>query len=75
LYGRPPCTNQFIFAHFHVEIIINLCWETSYLNEEVNCTELSPSVSVPWLKLYQNVCETPSSLLLTNINYSKVGFI
>jgi hypothetical protein len=25
---------------------INLCYTTRYLNEEVNCTELSPSVSV-----------------------------
>jgi hypothetical protein len=25
-----------------------LFYKTSYLNEEVNCSELSPSVSVPW---------------------------
>jgi hypothetical protein len=24
-------------------------YKTSYLNEEVNCTEPSPSVSIPWL--------------------------
>ncbi len=25
-------------------------YKTSYLNEEVNCTEASPSVSIPWLE-------------------------
>jgi hypothetical protein len=29
--------------------------KTSCLNEEVNCTEPSPSVSVPWQKFY-DVC-------------------
>jgi hypothetical protein len=24
------------------------CYKTTYLNEEVNCTESSPSVSIPW---------------------------
>jgi hypothetical protein len=27
--------------------------QTSYLNEEVNCTEPSPSVSVPWLYIFE----------------------
>ncbi len=31
-----------IYLHFY---------KTSYLNEEVNCTEFSPSVSVPWVIL------------------------
>jgi hypothetical protein len=28
--------------------IIYLLYKTSYFNEEVNCTEPSPSVSIPW---------------------------
>jgi hypothetical protein len=28
-------------------------YKTSYLNEEVNCTEPSPSLSVPWPHLHQ----------------------
>jgi hypothetical protein len=28
--------------------------KTSYLNEEVNCTEPSPSVSVPWFDFISN---------------------
>jgi hypothetical protein len=31
-----------------VDIIIPLCYKMSYLNKEVNCTEPSPSVSIPW---------------------------
>jgi hypothetical protein len=30
------CTNSFISAHFYIENIIDLCYKTSYLNEEVN---------------------------------------
>jgi hypothetical protein len=29
-------------------IVFGMCYKTSYLNEEVNCTELSSSVSVPY---------------------------
>ncbi len=36
------------WVHFHIEIIIYLCYKTNCLNEEVNCAEPSPSVSVPW---------------------------
>ncbi len=36
--------DQLLFA---VMIFFYLCYKTSYLNEEVNCTEPSPSVSVP----------------------------
>jgi hypothetical protein len=47
-YGWPPSTNQFRSAPFYIEnIIINLFYKTSYLNEEVNCTD-SPLVSIPW---------------------------
>jgi hypothetical protein len=40
-------------VHF---ILPTLCpfYKTSYLNEEVNCTEHSPSVRVPWLMLSSN---------------------
>ncbi len=31
--------------------IFHLCYKTRYLNEEVNCTEPSPSVSIPWEKI------------------------
>jgi hypothetical protein len=34
---------------FYIENIINLFYKTSYLNEEVNSTEPSPLVSIPWL--------------------------
>ncbi len=46
-YGWSPSTNQFESAHFYIESIIYLFNKTSYHNEEVNCTEPSPSVSVP----------------------------
>jgi hypothetical protein len=36
-------------ASFNVENILLLFYETSYLNEEVNHTESSPSVRVPYL--------------------------
>jgi hypothetical protein len=36
-------------AHFYIENIIFLFFKTSYLYEEVNCTEPSLSVSIPWL--------------------------
>jgi hypothetical protein len=32
------------------ENVIHLYHKTSYPNEEVNCTEHVPSVSIPWLK-------------------------
>jgi hypothetical protein len=35
---------------FYIENIIYLCCKTSCLND-VNCTELSPSISIPWFQL------------------------
>jgi hypothetical protein len=32
-----------------LKILFSFFYETSYLKEEVNCTALSPSVSVPWM--------------------------
>ncbi len=46
-YGWPPCTNEFRSAPFYIESIIYLFNETTYFNEEVNCTEPLPSVSIP----------------------------
>ncbi len=46
-YGQPPFTNKLRSAAFCIENIIYLCYKTSYLNVEVNCTEPSPSVSIP----------------------------
>ncbi len=47
-YGWPLYTNQFRSAPFYIENIINLFYKTSYLNEEVNCTEPSPLVFTAW---------------------------
>jgi hypothetical protein len=38
---------------FYDEYRIYLCYKTRYLNEEVNCTEPFPSVSVPWGLYYK----------------------
>jgi Kelch motif len=46
-YCWPPCTKKFRSTTFSIENRIYLFYTTSHLNEEVNCTKLSPSVSVP----------------------------
>jgi hypothetical protein len=38
-----PCRS----VRLHIEHIIYLCCQTRFLNEEVNCTELSPQVRFP----------------------------
>jgi len=48
LYSWPPWTNSFRSAHFYIENTIYLCYKTSYLNEEFNYIEPSPTISVPW---------------------------
>ena len=35
-------------AAFDIKNVDYLYFKTSYLNEEVNCTEPPPSISVPW---------------------------
>jgi hypothetical protein len=45
-YGGSPCANIFKSANFYIKTIVY----TRYFNEEVNCTEPSRSVSVPWSK-------------------------
>ncbi len=53
--GRRPSTVDLLVLTgldqllFYIEGINYLCYQTSDLNEEVNCTEPSPSVSVPWV--------------------------
>ncbi len=46
-YSSPPCTNLFRSAPFYIEIIIYIFIKTSWLNEEVNRTEPSLSISIP----------------------------
>jgi hypothetical protein len=41
---------------FKIENIIYLGYKTSYLNEEFNCTEPSPSIGVPWQQLSLKQC-------------------
>ncbi len=70
-YGWPPCTNQFRSAPFYIENIINLFYKTSYLNEEVNCTEPSPLAIIPWLQykkrvLVQNIYNLLLKIILYN---------
>ncbi len=49
-YSRQPtCANKFRIAVFDIKNIIYLFYKTSYLNEEVNRTEPSPSVRLPCL--------------------------
>ncbi len=49
-YRWPPSTNLLRTAPFLIDNIIYLCYKTSYLNEEVNCTDPSPSVSIPCMQ-------------------------
>jgi len=46
-YIWPPCTNSFRLVAFDYAILLTFC-KTSNLNEEVNCTDPFPLVSVPW---------------------------
>ncbi len=49
-YTWSPCTNLFRSAPFYIEHIIYIFNKTTYLNEDVNRTDSSPSVSIPWFK-------------------------
>ncbi len=66
-YSWPPCTNQFRTALFNNENIIYQCYKRSYVNEEVKCTDPSPSASVPWS---QHLVKDGK-----NIKNKSVGFI
>jgi len=47
-YSWPPCANYFISDAFDIEKHYLWFYKTSHLIEEVNRTEPSPLVSVPW---------------------------
>jgi hypothetical protein len=49
-YNLPPCTKNFRTAALKT-ITIFLFYKTTYLNEEVNCTEFSNSVRIPWYNI------------------------
>ncbi len=55
MYRGPPCTNYFRSAPFSTENIIFLCYKIRYLIREVNCTEPSPSLRVPWVHIFSHV--------------------
>ncbi len=40
-YCSPPCTSYLGSGALSIEIFISLFYQTSYLNEEVNCNEPS----------------------------------
>jgi hypothetical protein len=44
-----------LLATFLNKNITYPCYQTSYLNEEVNCTEPSLSVNVPWIVLFHSL--------------------
>ncbi len=60
-YSWPPWHSQFISGAFDFENIIYFLYETRYFNEEVNCTEPSPSVSVPCLDLKIKQTQLPDN--------------
>jgi len=49
--SSPPCTKLLRSAPFNFENIIYIFNKTSYLNEEVNCTEPSLSLVFPRLSI------------------------
>jgi hypothetical protein len=52
-YSWPPRNNYFRSAPFYTEIMQYLYFftKTYYLNEEVNRTEMFPSIRLPWIYL------------------------
>jgi hypothetical protein len=46
--GLPPCIFKFRSTPFLLQIQFLFFYKTSYLDVEINGTQLSPSVSVPW---------------------------
>ena len=51
--GRHSTVELFVFSSDYLLLILKILstfyCKTSCLNEEVNCTEPAPSVSIPWL--------------------------
>ncbi len=56
-YSLPPCTNLIRSVAFDNGNIIYFFYKTSSPNEEVNRTEPSPRVSVPWFLLLFTLCK------------------
>ncbi len=54
---------------FYIENIIYLSFKTTYLKEEVNCTEPSPSVSIPCFITPRYVLVKTQSPLDKNLNH------
>jgi hypothetical protein len=50
-YNRPPGSNLFKSGAFSNEHILFTFTQQTYLNEEVNRSELSLSVKVPWINV------------------------
>ncbi len=55
LYQFLPYSDQFISVPLYIVNIIYIFLPKSYLNEEVSCTEPSPSVSIPRLKPFFSI--------------------
>jgi hypothetical protein len=54
-YDQTPCANEFLSATFQTESFFFLFYKTTYLNEEVNHTDPSPSVRLPWFYLFEQL--------------------
>ncbi len=68
LCSRSPCINKFRIAPFLYRIYNTLFHKISYLTEEVNCTEPTPSFSIPWLG-YLIIYENQKTLVNLNFNF------
>jgi hypothetical protein len=56
-YSWPPSTYYLIIEAFDIANIFYFMNKTSYPNEEVNETESSPSISIPWFHNLCSICE------------------
>jgi hypothetical protein len=59
-YSSPPCTNSFTSATFEISNT-NFFNKTNYHKEKFSCTELSPSVSIPWTDFSALFLQRPTS--------------
>jgi len=56
---------------FRLKIVFTFFYKTSYLNEEVNCTEPSPSVSIPWFTASLAAVKL-SSKIIARLNFKTI---
>jgi hypothetical protein len=64
LYNWPPCINLCRSATFYTDTIIFIFYKTTYLNEEVNCTEPLPTKAYKaYFNVRQSVVTTYMELL------------